>query len=180
MKPGQSKPKGNAFENKIAKELSLWLTHGKRADLLERSSNSGGKATVHRKAGRDFTNIAGDLMAVGAEGHQLINHFIVEIKHQNEINLNVSNLIFQTATDGLVAYWKKLLGECQAHHKIPMLIFRQNSRPIYIILCNEGIKLFNCAATVTAVIRQPKKSMNIIPFQTFLNIANPSVLIVQV
>lgn len=180
MKPGQSKPKGNAFENKIAKDLSLWLTNGERADLLERSSNSGGKATAHRKAGRDFTNIAGDLMAVGVEGHVLINQFVIELKHQNETGLNVSNLIFQTATDGLIAYWKKLLTECHAHHKIPMLIFRQNSRPIYMILCNEGIKLFNCAAIVVAVIRQPKKNMNIIPFQTFLNITNPNSLTIQV
>ena len=173
MKPGHGKQKGNAFENKIAKELRLWLTKGAREDIFDRTSNSGGKATVHHKAGRFFGNLAGDLMAVGVEGHKLTSIFVIELKHQNEENLNLLNLIFQTADNGIIAYWKKLLAECDIVKKIPMLIFRQNSRAIYIALSKDGINLFQCAAFITASIKLPKTNLYLLPFTTFLTQVSP-------
>lgn len=168
MKPGTSKAKGNSFENKIAKALSLWLTHNKRQDVLERSPASGGKATAHGKVGKSFASIAGDIMAVAEEGLILTNQFVIELKHQNEINLCIDNLIFQTAQSGIVSYWEKLLQECQQHKKFPILIFRQNSRPILIALCSVGIKKLQCGHLIHAIIKRPGKNMNIIHFETFL------------
>lgn len=168
MLPGKSKSKGNSFENKIAKMLSLWLTDNQRQDVLERSPASGGKATAHGKAGRNFQNIAGDIIAVAEEGMPLTNSFVIELKHQAETSLCVDNLIFQTAQNGVVAYWEKLLGECQQYSKFPMLIFRQNSRPMLIALCQYGVHIFECGKLVHAIIRRPQRSMNIIHFDTFL------------
>lgn len=174
LKPGRSKQKGNSFENKIAKELSKWLTLGVRQDVLERSPASGGKATAHSKAGRNFQTIAGDIIAVAEEGILLTNMFVIELKHQSAESLCVDNLIFQTAQAGIVAYWEKLLGECKQYKKFPMLIFRQNSRPILIALCPYGIQMLECGKLVHAIIRRPYRSMNVIDFDTFLTKVSPS------
>lgn len=176
MKPGTQKAKGNSFENSIAKILSKWLTHGHRLDVLERSPGSGAKATVQLKAKKAFHTIVGDLISVHEESLPLINNFVVELKHQNETNLAISNLIFQTASTGIVTYWNKLLGECKTTQKLPMLIFRQNSRPILIALCTHGVKKFECSTLVQAIIRQPTKSMYIINFDQFLENVKPEKL----
>lgn len=168
MIAGRSKSKGNAFENKVAKMLSLWLTNNARQDVLERSPASGGKATAHSKAGRNFQTIAGDIIAVAEEGMVLTNSFVVELKHQNADNLSIDNLIFQTAQNGIVAYWEKLLKECQQYNKFPMLIFRQNSRPVLIALCPYGVHMLECGKWVHAIIRRPQRSMSILYFDKFL------------
>lgn len=179
MKQGQSKLKGNSFEVKISKELSSWISHGTREDLLDRTSNSGGKATMHKKAGRFFGNIAGDLMAVGVDGHKLTDYFVIELKHQNEQNLNITNLIFQSADSGITVYWKKLLEECKTTKKYPMLIFRQNSRPIYMALCQQGVQLLQCQSYITTIIKLPAKNMHLIPFTVFLTKVTPDHLTIK-
>ena len=78
-------------------------------DIFDELPNSGGKATVHHKTGRFFGNLAGDLMAVGSGDHKLTSIFVIELKHQNEENLNLLNLIFQTTDNGIIAYWKKVV-----------------------------------------------------------------------
>lgn len=173
MKPGTSKNKGNNFENKIAKILSLWLSNGKQADLLERAPTSGAKATIHKKAGRNFTNIAGDIISVHEDGMKLVRRFVIELKHQSEESLNVVNLVFQTADSGITAYWQKLLGECATSNKFPMLIFRQNSRPIYLALCQDGVKLLDCGKLIRVIVKQPGKNLYILPLELFLKKITP-------
>lgn len=173
MKPGQSKSKGNQFENQIAKALSLWLTQNQRSDVLDRSPASGGKATAHKKAGRNFQSIAGDIISVDELGLPLTTQFVIELKHQHADSLNIANLIFQTSDAGLVAYWQKLVDECHPN-RLPMLIFRQNSRPVYIALCREGVRRFQCDTLVRALVKQPRKNMYLFPFDHFLHKVSPA------
>jgi len=177
MRPGSQKSKGNNFENELAKQLSFWLTKQVRGDVLERSPASGGKSTSLRKRNVVAGHIAGDLIAVADEGFLLINRFVVEAKHQNETGINATALIFMTAQNGVIAYWKKLLDECQQTEKLPMLIFRQNNRPSMIGLCKEGVALFNFKNHPHAVFKLGKKSMFLATLDSFLTNANPDVLL---
>ncbi len=176
MRAGGAKAKGNQMENRIAKELSSWLTQGEREDVLERSPASGAKFTMHGKRGRDFGNIAGDLIAVSAQGQVLIDKFVIEIKHRDETGINISNLIYQTANDGLVGFWRKLLKECEQTSKLPMLIFRQNNRPIMIMLCQQGAELFNYKRVAHCVFRLDAQLIYMSTFESFKTYATPGSL----
>ena len=180
MKAGGAKAKGNQMENKIAKELSSWLTQGEREDVLERSPASGAKFTMHGKRGRDFGNIAGDLIAVASQGQLLIDRFVIEIKHRDEIGLNPINLIYQTANDGLIGFWRKLLKECEQTSKLPMLVFRQNNRPLMIMLCQKGAELFDHKRFAHCVFRVDSQLIYLSTFDMFKSSADPKKLEVVV
>lgn len=176
MIQGRSKQKGNSFENTLARELSMWLTHGERGDVLERSPASGGKATSARNRNVQSAHIAGDLIATVDAGYTLINRFVVEAKHQNETNININGLVFATSKSGVMAYWIKLLGECTATEKLPMLIFRQNNRPAMMGLCKEGIDLFKLHHHTHAVFKIGEKSMFLLAYSLFIQHADPDIL----
>jgi hypothetical protein len=176
MIQGRSKQKGNAWENAVAKILSQWLTKGERLDVLERSPASGGKFTANKKAGKDYQSIAGDLIAVSDEGHKLIDRFVIEIKHRNEEGINIISLVFRTAEYGIIAFWKKLLKECKQTNKLPMLIIKQNNKPVVIGLCKEGVELLQFNKVPHAVFKIGEKSMFLAKFDAFLEYADPTQL----
>jgi len=80
--------KGGAFERKVAKELSLWWSHGERDDIFWRSSASGARATQRRKVGKKTANQDGDLAATDPIGQPLIDLVTIELKKgYNEMEL---------------------------------------------------------------------------------------------
>lgn len=176
MRAGGAKAKGNAQEIIVAKLLSKWLTRGEREDVLERSPASGAKFTSHQKQQRDFGNIAGDIIAVADAGMLLVSRFVIEVKHRNEVGININGLVFRTSESGIVAFWKKLLLECQQTKKLPMLLFKQNNRPLMLGLCKEGVDLFDYQKYPHAVFKFPNKSMFLSDFNQFLEVADPAVL----
>lgn len=176
MRAGGHKSKGNNYENILAKELSLWLTKNVRSDVLERSPASGAKSTVRRKSNMEAGHIAGDLIATCEEGHALIDRFVIEAKHRNEIGININGLVFNTSKSGIKEFWEKLLKECDETHKLPMLIFRQNNRPDMLGLCKEGIDLFKFQKYPHAVFKIGKKSMFLLSYSLFLEYADPNAL----
>jgi len=72
--------KGGAFEREISKELSLWWTHGSRDDIFWRSTSSGGRATVRKKAGKSTHGSYGDITALDPIGQPFLDVFTVEVK----------------------------------------------------------------------------------------------------
>lgn len=177
MRAGGPKSKGNNYENILAKELSLWLTKNVRSDVLERSPASGAKSTVRRKSNMEAGHIAGDLIATCEEGHALIDRFVIEAKHRNEIGININGLVFNTSKSGIKEFWEKLLGECDETNKLPMLIFKQNNRPNMIGLCKEGVALFQFQDYPHAVFKIGKKSMFLAAFSDFIENADSSCLL---
>lgn len=139
MRPGGSKSKGNQFENAIAKDLSLWLTHGKREDVLIRSQNSGGRATMLGYSGRDFRSQAGDIAPASIEGTKFTELYICECKHY--ANLILESLFFKTNKSGITEHWIKLLKECETYNKFPLYIARQNGKPILVCTNTKGLEL---------------------------------------
>lgn len=72
--------KGGAFERQTCRDLSEWLSEGKRDDLLWRSSMSGGRATVRGRKGKTTAGHYGDVAATCPQGEPLTRAFAIELK----------------------------------------------------------------------------------------------------
>lgn len=129
MRHGGSPAKGSSFERKVCKDLSLWVTKGKAGDVFWRSAMSGGRATLHLKVG-NLIRQCGDICAVAPEGFPFANHWFVECKHVK--NLFIPSFLISDTGD-LAKFWDKTLEQAQHHHKVPMIIARQNNSPILVI-----------------------------------------------
>jgi len=133
MRPGGGKAKGASFERQVCKELSLWITDGKRTDCFWRSAMSGGRATVASKKGVDVRQ-AGDITAVAPEGTELTDKWFIECKHVKTLVLDS----FLVKGTGLLAkFWKKCCKEAERHGRLPIIIARQNKWPT-LIITNRG------------------------------------------
>lgn len=72
--------KGGAWEREMCRELSYWLSCGRRDDWLWRSSQSGGRATTRRKKGKRTSGHCGDIAATCRRGERLTRVFAIELK----------------------------------------------------------------------------------------------------
>jgi hypothetical protein len=135
VKRGGGKGKGSAFEREICKRLSLWVSHDKREDLYWRSAMSGGRATVGRKQGKDHAHHAGDISATHPDGHKLTNHWYIECKFYRDLQIESALL---DSTGSLAKFWKETCTQATAHHKLPMLIAKQNNTKILLAIPNAA------------------------------------------
>ncbi len=71
--------KGGSFEREVCKLLSLWLSEGEDDDLLWRSSNSGGRATIRGRKGKQTTHV-GDITETKPAGRAITRLVTTEIK----------------------------------------------------------------------------------------------------
>lgn len=134
MRPGGGKSKGAKFERYICKELSLWLTGGRREDCFWRSAMSGGRATFQHRKGVDIRQ-CGDITAVSAEGHTFLDPWFIECKHVADLHFD-SFLLHNTGK--LAQFWKKCLLEAKRHDRKPMIIALQNQWAQPIVLTRHN------------------------------------------
>lgn len=137
MKTGSrgGRPKGIAFERKLCKLLSLWVSHGKDPDLLWRSAASGGRATLEARKGRNI-RAAGDIAAVGPDGHKLTDRFFIECKFHADLNFDT----FLLHEGKLWAMWDKTVDQALEHKRTPMLIAKQNRFPELLITLSTALR----------------------------------------
>lgn len=135
------KNKGSSFERDISKKLSLWISEGKRDDLLWRSQSSGGRWTQRNKKGLKTENQVGDIASTNEESKWFVDKFIVECKSYKDINL--WSII--TKSKGTIIDWlDTILEQCEKEGKIPFLIVKENNKPILVITHSiEGSILYN-------------------------------------
>jgi hypothetical protein len=129
VKPGTGKKKGSSFEREIAKQLSLWLTQGRREDVLWRSAMSGGRATVAHRKGKNVRQ-CGDLCAVGPEGHEFCEKYFLELKHVKKLALDQ---FLVKGTGPLAGFWRIAKREAFKHGRQPMIIAKQNGWPVVVL-----------------------------------------------
>lgn len=130
MIKGGGKRKGAEFERNVCKELSLWVTRGRRDDVFWRSAMSGGRATLAQQKGIDRSRVAGDICAVSKEGYKLVNRYFIECKFVRDLRL--ASFLF--ASEGaLQQFWLKCLKQSKDHKRTPMLVARQNGMPALLI-----------------------------------------------
>jgi len=130
MRSGGSKAKGSSFEIKICRELSLLVTGGKRTDVFWRSALSGGRATLEFDRGLINKSQAGDISAIAREGLWLIDGYQIECKHYGDLQF-MSGLLSNTGV--LYGFWKSVVKDSSKHKKKPLLIAKQNNRPIIML-----------------------------------------------
>lgn len=129
---GYGKRKGGAFEREIAVLLSLWVSKGERKDLYWRAAMSGGRATIQYKKGIDNKTQAGDLSCIDSSGEQLTNRYVIECKTYKNVHLDSIIYKYSNKTDCVFNWWETLKSICIVQEKEPLLIFKQNGRPILI------------------------------------------------
>lgn len=129
MKKRTGSGKGQNFERQIAKYLSRWITYGDRDDVFWRSSNSGGRATVRAATGSAGGLVSGDLCAVRPEGFPLLEVFVIECKFYKDLKLQ--DLPFDRKSV-IPKAWNKVCKESVRESRRPMLILKQNNRPILL------------------------------------------------
>ena len=158
-KRGGGKAKGSAFERKIAKTLSLWLTGGKDSKQLIRSVLSGGWQGRGSRASGDWRQV-GDLAPNGPAGELFRRTFGVECKHHRVIEVGD---VWTREADGTInAWWKKLVAECKPYDVVPLLIFHANNAPIMVVLPEDRGK------GLPEVAFFPWRGFCIMPFTQFL------------
>lgn len=162
MKRGHGKNKGNAFERSVCKELSLWLTKGKRDDVLWRSAISGGRATVHAKKGRNLSHVAGDICAVAEEGRVLLDVALVECKSYRD--LNTSRLLFDGSGGKLHEFWLSTVAMARSYNKLAILIAKQNLFQPVVVLESDVLTAFGLRPHVFI----QEGDANVVPFAHFV------------
>ena len=142
MRSGGAHAKGASYERKIAQQLSLWVTEGKVADGLWRTSMSGGRATIALRRGEKLQQV-GDLSAIRPELHPFSNKYFIECKHVRSLDLE-SFILSGKGT--LAKFWQVAQREANAHGRIPIIIARQNRTPDLVLVHTYVLK---------SVIRKP-------------------------
>ena len=164
MKSGGGKQKGNQFERNTCRALSLWITGGKREDVLWRTSMSGGRATVARKRGKSVKQ-DGDISAIAAEGHIFSDNWFVECKFHKK--LDIASLLI-TNTGDLIKYWHVACREASHHKKFPMLIFKSNRMPTMVVVATGAIEQFTRTPNFECPTIIKPKCFDIWHFETLL------------
>ena len=139
MRPGGGKTKGGSFEREVCHLLSLWISHGARDDLLWRSSNSGGRATVVFKKGGANRTQCGDITAIDPAGNVLTDPFLISCKFYRTLDLEGA---VKGNKGGLSAFWEEAVNEAKRHNKLPILVAKQNNTKPFVGLSPEGAKAF--------------------------------------
>lgn len=122
--------KGSGFERLVCRQLSRYLSHGERDDLLWRTPSSGGRATIQMKRGIVNRTMAGDALAIAKEAQEFCDRTYIEAKHYADLQLDRSLLC---GTGYLARFWHRTVEEAARYDKRPLLIARQNRFPIIAV-----------------------------------------------
>lgn len=124
------KNKGNSFERLIAKKLSLWWSFGKNDFVIWRTHSSGAMGSLFNKKNIKHSQAIGDLMSI--EKCDLLDYFVFELKFYKEFSF--LDMLLSLKKNKLILFWLKIKEEALKIDKIPVLIFKTNFKPIFIII----------------------------------------------
>jgi hypothetical protein len=133
MKTGSGKSKGNSFERSVNSVLSLWISHGARADLLTRNILSGGRFTKKSKAGDMETGIPGDTMPAHPLGFKFCSLFSVECKFHARLHVG-DFLLDSLGKSFLLKTYKYTELQAATLHLFPLVIAKENQRPAFVLM----------------------------------------------
>jgi hypothetical protein len=135
------KRKGNNFEIAICKQISRFLTNNERDDLLWRIILSGGLQTI-RDSGME--RHAGDIVSNHPLGELIMSKIIFECKHYK--NIDIWSLLTHPNSTGqnIMGWWNIHLKKAQEVNRHPVLIARQNNKPI-LFLCHFELGQMICS-----------------------------------
>jgi hypothetical protein len=119
--------KGSSFERDICKKLSLFISEGSNTDYFWRTAGSGARWTVRNKKGLETYGQYGDICSTHPDSKFFTDIFCIELKSYKDIN--IWGLI--TGSNNIIEdWWFKLNHNALELEKIPVLIVKQNNKPI--------------------------------------------------
>ena len=129
------KKKGGSFERHMAKSLSIWFSDGMSDNMFSRTAGSGARHTIRKKNNKDSIHEAGDIRALENEGKLFTDVFLIELKAYQEVD--IWGLISNNTNCLIAKWWNKLNIQAKELEKLPLLIVRQNNKPILFISNHE-------------------------------------------
>src|SRR4029077_18705934 len=163
MKRGGGKDKGSAFERLVCKQLSLWVSHGRRSDLFWRSAMSGGRATVAQKKGL-HVHQAGDITSVHQDGHALTAEVYIECKALRKISLDA----LLSNGGPLLTIWNDTRTKARKLGRVPVLIAKQNRLPTLFITSQAGRTLMLHTLQLMPLVIAPNYHLHAFKFDAVL------------
>jgi hypothetical protein len=159
-----SKEKGSQWERTICRDLSQWISDGKRYDVFWRSAMSGGRATVQLAHGYKLKAQAGDISSIASLGERLLDHFIIESKFYSD--LQIPQLVLKDA-GFLTVFWNELRAKALVYGKSPILIGKQNNYPALCMMTGDALDAFSLSEANT-VAHFPRLGAHVVLFDVFL------------
>ena len=183
-----SKSKGGSYEREIAKKLSNWYTNGSDPNLFYRTGGSGSRGKTNIVG---VHNQYGDIMAVGARGHDLMNMCIFELK-KGYGQWDILSLLDGTGTlenNQLLKFLDEVYEDVDIanektefyHH--PIVIARRNRKKDIIVLEKDLLpKIFNYDQRFTKLPRitinnvgEKYRTIHIMNLDDFLDNVDPAI-----
>jgi len=130
MRRGGGKLKGGAFERKMCRALTEWITGKKDPVIFWRSASSGAQATQSIKHGKKST-MGGDAIAVDKLGQAFIDKYLLEFKHYKTYDLE--KFLFKNDGD-LAKWWEQCKRDAKLASKKPLMIFKRNNFPEMVMI----------------------------------------------
>ena len=131
MRSGGGKDKGSGFEREICEFLSLWISEGTRKDVFWRSASSGGRSTIalaHGKGAIEYA--ASDIAPVHPLAYRLLDLFAIECKFYGDLHLQ--DLPFPDRVSNIATFWKQVQKDSASVNRQPLLVAKQNRKPILL------------------------------------------------
>jgi len=139
-KRNRSKIKGNKFENEVFSLFSLNWSKGEREDIFHRTDNSGGRATMRRKADKETEGQSADMGYNDPIGKPLVDKWSVEcksgygIKRKTDKGITKTNWCILDNLDSrkqetvFESLWDQCFQEALITKREPVLVFRRNQK----------------------------------------------------
>jgi len=163
----KSKQKGAAFERSICKQLSLWVSGGKREDLFWRSAMSGGRATVHKDKSKVGAQ-AGDICSIDPMSSELVSKYYIECKNYKDLNFDSYIYSDKGILSSLI---EETLKQSYLYNKKLMMIFKEARRPIMV--ATNSVILSSFGSRIIRVLNvnffEKEDFMYIVPFEDIIN-----------
>lgn len=134
MKPGGGKAKGSGFEGQLAKKLSAALAPLNFIRTQGSGARVGGKnfQTIGAMFGEDALKLfVGDVVPVNEKDTGLTFKYSVEAKFYKTPD-NFTSLVSGTAN--VYGWFEESVTDAVKINKIPMLVFKWNRTPIFVII----------------------------------------------
>lgn len=162
--------KGSQFERDICRTLSLWFTENENDSVFWRTSQSGGRAKLRGRKGKQTSGQHGDISAIDPIGVPLINAITFELKF-GYTGSSIQDLFDRTTSKNELLSWVAQVQESQEQGctKDWLIIWKRNRSEL---MCFSERLLFDFVKPeVFAMLKHQKgKAIYMFPFADFLRI----------
>jgi len=134
--------KGENFERKVCKELSMWWTHNRDDSIFWRTSQSGGRRTQRQKKGNRTPYSAGDVGLLNPIGAPFLDFFVVELKRGFTKTIDTLSFVdwrFKKNGPILLQWFEKAEKERKEDGRFGVLLIFKRDRHLRCVMINKDL-----------------------------------------